>query len=169
MTTLDQLVVGEQFLFACEVTAIDVNGMALALYGPGAVQAASAVISPAGVMSGNLAAAPDQIPVFVVTGFAPFSVGDVVQGDNGETMVCRWSGIDPEGIAVWSASGDHRVTYTGSGWTKIGTATLLLPRYQCKTEQKKRQCLTGCGWHWGRLRAWLASLSRLSRCCGRAA
>ena len=129
MTTLADLQTGDQFLFACEVTSIVSGTVNLALYGPGSVQAATASIAPNGVMSGNLAAPPNQIPVFIVTGFAPFSVNDVVQNNtSGETMVVRWSGIDPDGIAIWSASADHRVTYAGSGWTQIGTASLLAAR-----------------------------------------
>ena len=79
MATLADLVPGDQFLFACSVTAVDqVTGLSLGLYGPGRALAATAVISPAGVMSGQLAAAPDQVPVTIVTGFAPVSVGDVL-------------------------------------------------------------------------------------------
>src|SRR6266699_1679066 len=103
MTTLADLQVGQQFLFVSQVTALDqAAGMGLALYGPGRIQSGSAVISPAGVMSGQLAAAADQVPVTVVTGFAPVSVGDVMENSRtGETLVCRWSQIEPDGTVIW--------------------------------------------------------------------
>ena len=125
MTTLADLTAGQQFLFACSVTAADqVTGISLGLYGPGRVQAATAVISPAGVMSGQLAAAPDLVPVTLVTGFAPVSVGDVMEAVSGETMVCRWSQIDADGTVTWSSSADHRVIYPAAGWNIIGHVTL---------------------------------------------
>lgn len=122
MTTLADLVTGDQFLFACQVTSVDATaGIGLALYGPGRVQAAAAAISPAGVMSGQLAAAPDQVPVTLVTGFAPVSTGDVLQnGQTGETAVCRWSQIGGDGTVTWSSSVDHRVIYPAAGWVVVG-------------------------------------------------
>lgn len=124
MTTLADLQPGNQFLFACAVTAADQTaGLTLALYGPGRIQAATATISPAGAMSGQLAAPPDQVPVTVVTGFAPISTGDIMCSDaTGETMVCRWSQIGPDGAVTWSASADHRVIYPAAGWTLAGHA-----------------------------------------------
>jgi len=125
VTTLADLTLGQQFLFACSVTAADqVTGISLGLYGPGRVQAAAAVISPAGVMSGQLAAPPDQVPVTLVTGFAPVSVGDVMENAAGETLVARWSQISPDGTVTWSSSADHRVIYPAAGWTNIGHLTL---------------------------------------------
>ena len=126
MRTLADLVPGDEFLFACQVTAADpVTGLALALYGPARVQAAAAVISPAGVMSGQLAAAPGLVPVTVVTGFAPVSVGDVLSSDRtGETMVCRWSAIGADGSVTWSAAPVPQVTYPSAGWTVIGHVSL---------------------------------------------
>jgi len=51
MTTLADLAAGDEFLFACQVTGLDqVTGLSLALYGPGRVMAAAAVIAPTGVM-----------------------------------------------------------------------------------------------------------------------
>ena len=126
MTTLADLQPGQQFLFACQVTAADATaGVSLALYGPGRAQAATAVITPAGVMSGQLAAPPGQVPVTVVTGFAPVSAGDLMQNDaTGETMVCRWSQISGDGTVQWAAAGSHRVVYPAAGWTVIGHASL---------------------------------------------
>ena len=126
MTTLADLQPGQQFLFACQVTAVDqVTGLTLGLFGPGRVQAAAAVISPAGVMSGQLAAPPGQVPVTIVTGVAPVSVGDVMQSDSsGETMVCRWSQISPDGTVTWAAAPDHRVPYPAAGWTNVGHVAL---------------------------------------------
>jgi hypothetical protein len=125
-TTLAGLVPGSQVLFAFVVTSVDaVTGISLDLYGPGRIRAATAVISPAGVMSGQLAAPPDQVPVTVVTGFAPVSVGDVLQNQaTGETMVCRWSQISADGTVTWSSSADHRVIYPAQGWTIIAHVTL---------------------------------------------
>jgi hypothetical protein len=126
VTALADLTVGTQFLFACQVTATDPTaGLTLALYGPGRTEAATATISPAGVMAGQLAAAPDQVPVTVVTGFAPVSVGDVLESAaSGETAVCRWSQIGADGNVMWSAAVDHKVIYPGTGWTIIGHVTL---------------------------------------------
>lgn len=126
MTTLADLAAGQQFLFAVQITAVDQGtGISLALYGPGRVQAATATISPAGVMTGQLAAAPDQVPVTVVTGFAPVSVGDVLEnGESGETAVCRWSVIQEDGTVLWSSSAGHRVVYPAEGWTVISHVDL---------------------------------------------
>jgi hypothetical protein len=83
------------------------------------------VISPAGVMSGQLAAAPGQVPVTVVTGFAPVAVGDVLQNDRtGETLVARWSQIGPDGSVTWASAAGHQVIYTAQGWTAIGHVAL---------------------------------------------
>jgi hypothetical protein len=122
MTMLADLLPGDQFLFACQVTSLDAQaGMGLALYGPDRTIAASSVISPAGVMSGQLAAPADQVPVTVVTGFAPVSVGDVMESEaTGETYVARWSQIEADGAVTWSSSADHRVIYPAAGWANIG-------------------------------------------------
>lgn len=126
MTTLADLGAGDQFLFAVQVTAVDqVTGFSLALYGPGRVQAAAATISPAGVMAGQLADTPDQVPVTLVTGFVPVGVGDVLEReDTGETAVCRWSQIQPDGTVLWSSSAARRVVYPASGWSVIGHVSL---------------------------------------------
>jgi hypothetical protein len=122
VTALADLQPGAQFLFACQVTALDaVTGLSLALYGPGRVQAATAAISPAGVMAGQLAAAPDQVPVTVITGFAPVSAGDILENQaTGETMVARYSQITPDGTVTWSASSSRQVIYPAAGWSVIG-------------------------------------------------
>jgi hypothetical protein len=126
MTTLADLAAGQQFLFACQVTAVDqVTGISLALYGPGRIQAASAVISPAGAMTGQLAAAPNLVPVTIVTGFAPVSVGDVLENAaTGENAVCRWSQIGADGTVTWSSATSHQVAYPAAGWTTIGHVSL---------------------------------------------
>ena len=126
MTTLADLAVNDQFLFACQVTGLDVvTGLGLALYGPGRTQAATAAISPAGVMTGQLAAAPGQVPVTLVTGFAPVSVGDVMENQQtGETAVCRWSRIQPDGTVLWAAAATGRVVYPAAGWATIGHIVL---------------------------------------------
>lgn len=121
MTTLADLVVSQEFLFACQVTAVDgVTGISLALFGPGSVQAASAAISPVGVLTGQLSAPANQVPVTVVTGFAPVSVGDLLENQvTGETMVARWSQINPDGTVIWSAAVTHEVTYPATGWLVV--------------------------------------------------
>lgn len=125
MTTLADLKSGDQFLFACQVTSLDANGLGLALYGPGRVEAATALIAPSGAMSGQLAASSSQVPVTVVTGFVPVSVGDVLSNsESGETVVCRWSQINPDGAVIWSTSPAHRVIYSASGWVVIGHVQL---------------------------------------------
>lgn len=125
MITLADVTPGTQFLFACQVTTVDAQGTALDLYGPGRTLAAVAVIAPTGVMSGQLSAPPDQVPVTVVTGFAPVSVGDVLENQRtGETAVCRWSQISPDGTVQWASAAAHQVIYPAQGWTVIGHADL---------------------------------------------
>lgn len=125
MTMLSDLKAGQQFLFAAQVTAIDGAGYHLSLFGPAEAAAGTAVISPAGAMSGQLAAAPNAVPVTVVTGFAPVAVGDVLESQQtGETAVARWSQIGPDGTVTWSASAGHRVVYPAAGWTTIGHVAL---------------------------------------------
>ena len=128
MTTLADLAEGDQFLFACQVTSVDVtDGIGIALYGPDRTQAGAAVIVPDGSMTGQLAAAPDQVPVTAVTGFTPVGTGDVlVQGTSGETVVCRWSQIQADGTIVWSSSAQHQVIYPAVGWTVIAHVDGLL-------------------------------------------
>jgi hypothetical protein len=121
--TLADLKPGDQFLFACQVTTLDASGLGLALYGPGRTEAAAAVIAPSGVMTGQLAAPPGQVPVTVITGYAPVAVGDIMTSDaTGETMVCRWSQIGPDGTVTWSAAPGHQVIYPARGWTVAGHA-----------------------------------------------
>jgi hypothetical protein len=126
VTTLADLVAGEQFLMACQVVSIDpVNGMTLSLFGPASAEAATALIAPTGAMSGQLLTTPDQVPVNIVTGFAPFTVGDIIANNaSGETVVCRWSMIKADGTSTWSSSPDHRVVYASAGWTVIGHVNL---------------------------------------------
>jgi len=125
VTTLADLVPGQQFLFVAEVTALDqVTGMSVTLWGPSSTEAATAQITPGGVMTGQLLAPATQTPVTIVTGFAPVGAGDVMQNADGETYVCRWSQISPDGTVTWSASPDHRVIYPAAGWTVIGHVTL---------------------------------------------
>lgn len=125
MTSLADLKPGDQFLFACQVMSLDASGLGLALYGPGRVQAAAAVISPAGAMTGQLAAAPADVPVTVVTGFAPVTVGDVLENAaTGETAVCRWSQISADGTVTWAAAASRQVVYPARGWTVIGHVNL---------------------------------------------
>jgi len=121
MTTLADITTGQQFLFVCQAGTIDDTGIALQLFGPSNTLAATAQINPDGSMTGQLMAAPNTIPVSVVTGFVPFAVGDVLQKNaSGETLVCRWSSIAANGTTTWSASASHEVVYTSDGWSIIG-------------------------------------------------
>lgn len=121
MPALADLKAGDQFLFVAKVSAVDAAGYHLDLFGPAAVIAGSAVIGPDGVMAGQLALPAAQVPVTVVTGLVPVAVGDVLENARtGETMVCRWSAVAPDGTVTWSPSVSHQVTYPASGWTVIG-------------------------------------------------
>lgn len=126
MTTLAELQPGNQFLFACQVNTVDPTaGISLSLYGPGRVKAADATIAVDGSMSGTLAATPDQVPVNIVTGFVPVSVGDVLENDkSGDTAVCRWSQINPDGSVIWASSPAKRVVYSSNGWSVVGHVDL---------------------------------------------
>ena len=123
--TLDEVDTGQQFLFVCLAGTIDDTGMVLSLYGPSNVLAATAKINADGSMTGQLMAPPDEVPVILVVGFIPFSVGDVLMKDaSGETMVCRWSSIATDGDTTWSASENHAVIYASDGWSIIGHVDL---------------------------------------------
>lgn len=126
MDTLASLQINQQFLFICHVTSVDpTTGTELALYGPGRIQAATATIHPDGTMTGNLAAPPDQVPVNLVTGMVPVSVGDVMENAvTGETAVCRWSQISDDGSVLWSSSPDHRMIYPAKDWSVVGHVSL---------------------------------------------
>lgn len=50
------------------------------------------------------------------------AVGDVMQDEGGMTAVARW--VDPADPTRWSPSTRQDPSYSGEGWTKIGTATL---------------------------------------------
>ena len=121
---MSDLARGDQFLLACQVLGTS-GGTNLALYGPGHARSGSMSVDPSGNLSGTLVGPPSQVPVFVIVSWAPFNIGDVVRSDtSGETMVCRWVGVDPTGAVVWSAAVSHQVIYPVGGWTAIGTATL---------------------------------------------
>jgi hypothetical protein len=122
VTTLAAVKPGDQFLFVCQVTALDATtGIGLSLYGPGRDLAATATIGPDGAMAGQLAMTPDQISVNTITGYTPISAGDVLTRDgSGDTFVCRWAQISEDGSVLWSASPNHAVVYPAAGWTIIG-------------------------------------------------
>ena len=126
MTSLADLTPGQQFLFTGQVVTADpVAGFTLILYGPGAVQAATAAITPAGAMTGQLSGAPSATPVTVVTGFAPVTPGDVLQNqETGEALVARWAQVTPDGASQWSPTVTHQVIYKATGWAVIGHVSL---------------------------------------------
>ncbi len=125
MTTLSAVRRGDVFLAGFRCTAADqVAGLTLGLYGPHRDKMADVQIDPGGTITGTLAAAADLIPVQLVTGFAPVSVGDVLQSAAGETMVCQWTRIGPDGTVLWSSSAGHHVVYPAAGWQIIGHVDL---------------------------------------------
>lgn len=121
MTHLTDLKAGDQFLFIASVTAVDpVAGYSLSLFGPAETSAGTAVIAPAGTMTGSLTLPASQVPVTVVTGFTPVAVGDILEnGQTGETAVCRWSQVAPDGTVTWASATSHQVVYPAHGWTVI--------------------------------------------------
>ena len=122
MTVLSDLRHGDLFLYVARVTAVDaVTGMDLDLYGPSRTITASAHINIDGSMTGQLAAAPNETPVTTVTAkFAPVSVGDIMQNTRtGETMVCRVSRINAQGVVLWSASPNGAVMYRADDWVVL--------------------------------------------------
>ena len=123
MTVLSDLRARQLFLYVGRVTAVDaVNGMDLDLYGPSRTKTATAHIAIDGTMTGQLAAAPNETPVMVVTAnFAPISVGDILENvKTGETLVCRVSRISPKGVVMWSSSVNGTVAYTADNWNVVG-------------------------------------------------
>ena len=125
MTTLADVRRGDVFLAGARCSAVDaVAGLTLGLYGPGRDKMADVQVTPAGAVTGQLAAAPNLIPVQLVTGFAPVSVGDVMQSAAGETVVCQWTRIGPDGAVLWSSSAGHHVVYPAAGWQVVGHVDL---------------------------------------------
>jgi hypothetical protein len=125
MATLADVRRGDVFLAGVRCSAADpVAGLTLALYGPHRDKMADIQITPAGAVTGTLTAAPGLIPVQLVTGFAPVSVGDVLQSATGETVVCQWTRIGPDGAVLWSSSAGHYVVYPAAGWQVVGHVDL---------------------------------------------
>jgi hypothetical protein len=126
MTTLADVRKGDVFLAGIRCTTADqVAGLTVALYGPDRAKMADGQITPDGTITGTLAAAANLIPVQLVTGFAPVSVGDVLENQqSGETAVCRWSQIRADGSVAWSSSAAARVKYPAAGWTVVGHVDL---------------------------------------------
>ena len=123
MASLANVRPGESFVFVFRVTGVDpVNGISLDLYGPRNQKAATAVIAPDGSMAGNLADDPRQIQVTRVTGFTPVSVGDILENERtGETMIVRWTEINPGGQVLWSSSvATNAPRYNAKGWSVVG-------------------------------------------------
>ena len=125
MTALSDLKPGDEFLFVGNVIAIDAQGYHLGLFGPASFQAAVATIDATGVLAGNLNTSPDQIPITIVTGFTPVSVGDVLTSNRtGETMVARAAWITGDGESMWANTTDAKVSYSAAGWSVIGHVDL---------------------------------------------
>ena len=129
MTTLADVRRGDVFLAGFRCSAADQQaGLTLGLYGPGRDKMADAQIAPDGTVTGTLAAAPALIPAQLATGFAPVSVGDVLQNGAGETLVCQWTRIGGDGTVLWFASAAHHVVYPAAGWTVAGHVDLVSSR-----------------------------------------
>jgi hypothetical protein len=125
VTTLADLKAGQAFMFVAQVTAIDQAGVHLSLFGPASAAGGSALMDPAGVLTGNLTSPAAQIPVTVVTQYAAVSVGDVLANDgSGETMVARAVTVQSDGSYQWSPSPAGGVVYRTAGWTIIGRVSL---------------------------------------------
>jgi len=125
VTTLADLTAGQAFIFVAQVTAIDQAGTHLSLFGPAEAAGGSALMDASGVLTGNLTAAPSQIPVTVVTQFAQVGVGDVLSSNTtGETMVVRAVTVQPDGTYLWSPAPSRGVVYKTDGWTVIAHVNL---------------------------------------------
>lgn len=126
MAVLSDLGVGDAFVMLSRVSALDqVTGMTLVLFGPDRQPQAQIIVSPAGVMSGQLANPANQTPVNVVTRFRTISVGNVmVSQRTGETMVVRQVSIQPDGTFLWASSVVQPVWYTTEGWQLAGNVAL---------------------------------------------
>ena len=125
MTTLADIAAGQAFMFVAQVTAIDTAGTHLSLFGPASAAGGSALMDPAGVLTGQLTSPAAQIPVTVVTQFAAVSAGDVLANDTtGETMVARTVTVQPDGSSLWSPAPSGGVVYQTAGWTIIGHVDL---------------------------------------------
>ena len=122
MTTLADVRKGDVFLIGVRCTAANAQtGLTVGLYGPHRAKMADGQIAPDGTITGTLTTTPDQIPVQIVTGFAPIDIGDVLEnGVTGETLVCRWSQINIDGSVVWAAStAANGSIYPAKGWNVI--------------------------------------------------
>jgi hypothetical protein len=130
MATLANLRAGDQFIFVNLVKSVSVvDGIVLELYGPSNKKAADGLILPDGSITGHLTDDPRKIPVMVVTGFTPVSVGDILENAHtGETMVCRWSSINPAGKAFWSPASNGQPVYPTNNWSIIGHVDLSSTR-----------------------------------------
>jgi len=125
MTSLADLTAGQAFMFVAQVTAIDAAGTHLSLFGPASAAGGTALMDPAGVLTGQLTSPATQIPVTVVTQFAQVSAGDVLSNDvTGETVVARKVTVTPDGSYQWSSSPSAGVVYRTAGWTIIGHVSL---------------------------------------------
>jgi hypothetical protein len=122
VATLADLPVGSVFAFATRITDRTDTSMTLDLLSQDDTVQATISTDAAGVITGSLLKPPEDIPVEAVT--RPLVEGAVVSKDGtGETMVVRAVWLSPRGFA-WSSSPDRRVTYTTTGWTVVGQATL---------------------------------------------
>lgn len=126
MTALSDVRRGDQFLLAFRCTAVNsTDGLSLNVFSVNRAQAAQEVISPAGLITGQLAKPPDQIPVSLVTTFASVAIGDILSNlDTGETMVCRFAQMKGDGSVQWSSSPNGSVIYSTDGWSVIGHVDL---------------------------------------------
>jgi hypothetical protein len=121
MTVLSDVRRGDQFLLAYRCTDRDATtGLTFNVYSAARTRFGQMIMSPAGVITGQLDTTPDQLPVSLVTGFSQVALGDVMsRHETGETMVCRWVNMKLDGTVQWSASPSGQVVYGADGWSII--------------------------------------------------
>lgn len=125
MATLAELQAGEQFPLIFQVVEVTADGVRLNLYATSSSPIANITVAPDGTWTGSTGQPLNQVPVTIVPGSSPVSVGDVLENnDTGETSVCRWSAISSDGSVIWSTSVNHTVVYQTAGWSVIGHAEL---------------------------------------------
>ena len=127
MTTLADLGAGDAFVLLARVAALDpVAGMTLTFFGPDRSPQGQMAISPAGVLTGQLANAAAQTPVQLARQFRAIGIGTVlVSRTTGETSVVRQVHLQPDGTFQWASSMQAGAPfYTVDDWQAVGTVTL---------------------------------------------
>ena len=121
--SLDQMPVGSTFRLFARLVADDGTTMTIDLLQPdGSIHGDIDITKASGAVSGALAVALADTLVEPVA--IAMEVGDVVQNSStGETLVVRAIGLGPDGT-LWSSASSGSPTYQGTGWTRVGDATI---------------------------------------------